>query len=120
MDQQEAKEKMDKIITEINRFAHEYYVLDHPSVPDTEYDENFQALLQLETDLPALTRTDSPTKRAGAEPLDKDSKVQPEIPKLSLGNASNEQESRACDRRVRNGRNKESVTYVDQLKVDGL
>ena len=120
MDQQEAKEKMDKLITEINRFAHEYYVLDHPSVPDAVYDEKFQALLQLETDFPALTRTDSPTKRVGAEPLDKFSKVQHEIPMLSLGNAFNEQELRDFDRRVRNGLNKESVTYVCELKIDGL
>src|SRR5699024_12560059 len=92
MDQQEAKEKMDKLITEINRFAQEYYVLDHPSVPDAVYDEKFQARLQLETDYPALTRTDSPKKRVGADPLDKVSKVQHEITMLSLSNALNEQE----------------------------
>src|SRR5699024_11830138 len=60
------------------------------------------------------------TKRVGAEPLDKFSKVQHEIPMLSLGNAFNEQELRDFDRRVRNGLNKESVTYVCELKIDGL
>src|SRR5699024_12619198 len=92
MDQQEAKEKMDKLITEINRFAHEYYVLDHPSVPDAVYDEKFQALLQLEKDFPALTRTDSPTKSVGAEQLDKFSKVMHEIPMMSFSKTINELE----------------------------
>src|SRR5699024_7279619 len=103
---------MDKLIREINRFAHEYYVLDHPNVTAAGCDAKLQALLQFETDFPALTRTDSPTKRVGAEPFDNFSKVQHEIPMLSLGNAFNEQELRDFDRRVRNGLNKESVTYV--------
>src|SRR5699024_2402704 len=95
-------------------------VLDHPSVPDAAYDEKFQALLQLETDFPALTRTDSPTKRVGAEPLDKLSKVQHDILLLSLVNAFNEQELLDFDRHVRNGLSEASVTYVCQLKINGL
>lgn len=111
---------MNLLINEINRYNHEYHVLDEPSVPDAIYDEKFQQLLQLETDFPALVRNDSPTKRVGAEPLDQFYKVQHEIPMLSLGNAFNEQALHDFDRRVRNGLNKEKVTYVCELKIDGL
>ena len=120
MDKQQAKNEMDQLITLINRYAHEYYVMDKPSVPDAVYDEKFQALLRLESDFPELVRTDSPTKRVGAEPLDKFTKVEHEIPMLSLGNAFNEEELRAFDRRVKNGLGKEKVAYVCELKIDGL
>ena len=120
MDESKAKEKMNQLIDQINQYAREYYVLDKPSVPDAVYDAKFQELLQLESEFPALVRNDSPTKRVGAEPLDKFTKVEHEIPMLSLGNAFNEEDLRDFHRRVVNGLNKEQVTYVCELKIDGL
>src|SRR5699024_5995631 len=119
MNQQEAKQKMDTVIEQLNTYAHEYYVLDQPSVPDAVYDEKFQALLQLESEYPELTRADSPTKRVGAEPLESFTKVEHRIPMLSLGNAFDEEELRDFHRRVTSGLHKE-VTYVCELKIDGL
>lgn len=120
MNKQEAKKKMADLIKQINYYAHAYYVLDQPTIPDGKYDKLFHELLQLEAEYPDLVHTHSPTKRVGAEPLDAFTKVEHEIPMLSLGNAFDEQELHDFHRRVTTGLNVEEVTYVCELKIDGL
>lgn len=120
MEKQQVKEKMNKIIEKLNKYAHEYYVLDEPSVPDAEYDRLFHELLQLETDYPDLVDKHSPTKRVGAEPLDNFEKVEHEVPMLSLSNSFDVVDLRDFHRRVSTGLGKEQVTYVCELKIDGL
>jgi DNA ligase (NAD+) len=119
MDEKDVRQKMDTLIEQINRYGHEYYVLDQPTVPDAVYDERFQALLQLENDFPDHTRDDSPTKRVGAEPLAAFHKVAHDIPMLSLGNAFDEADLRDFHRRVTTAIG-EQVTYLCELKIDGL
>lgn len=48
------------LITQINQWDHEYYVLDNPSVSDAEYDQIFRKLLELEADNPDLITAQSP------------------------------------------------------------
>lgn len=120
MNIQEAKKKMTELINTINHHAHAYYVMDQPTIPDGEYDKLFHELLQLEADYPELVEEYSPTKRVGAEPLDAFEKVEHEIPMLSLGNAFDEQELRDFHRRVLTGLDVDEVTYVCELKIDGL
>lgn len=119
MNETEAKQKIDQLMEQLHQYAREYYVLDQPSVPDSLYDEKFQQLLQLENEFPSLMRENSPTKRVGAEPLAAFTKVEHRIPMLSLGNAFDETELRDFHRRVTNAIGKE-VTYVCELKIDGL
>ncbi len=119
MNKQEAKEKMAALVDQLNIYAHEYYVLDNPSIPDAEYDKRFQELRKLEEAFPDLIFPHSPTKRVGGEPLEGFEKVEHEVPMLSLGNAFDEQELRDFHRRVTNGLNEE-VVYVCELKIDGL
>src|SRR5699024_11005401 len=52
--------------------------------------------------------------------LDAFEKVEHEIPMLSLGNAFDEQELRDFNRRVLTGLDVDEVTYVCELKIDGL
>ena len=47
----------------LNRYAHLYYVLDQPAVPDVEYDKLYRELEALETKHPELQTSDSPTQR---------------------------------------------------------
>ncbi|WP_085521066.1 NAD-dependent DNA ligase LigA [Tuberibacillus sp. Marseille-P3662] len=103
----------------LKQYGYEYHTLDEPSVPDAEYDQLMQELLQLEEQYPELKTPDSPTQRVGGEPLDAFRKVNHRIPMLSLGNAFNEQDLRDFDRRVRQGVG-DDVTYVCELKIDGL
>lgn len=119
MEKMKAKKKIEMLVEQLNKYAHEYYVLDQPSIPDAEYDKQFQKLLKLEAAYPDLVLEHSPTKRVGGEPLDGFEKVEHIVPMLSLGNAFDEEEIRDFHRRVMNGLNQD-VTYVCELKIDGL
>ncbi len=55
---------------EINFHLYRYHVLDAPVISDAEYDALYRELLALEAAHPELVTPDSPTQRAGAEPLD--------------------------------------------------
>jgi len=85
----------------LDRHAHAYYVLDTPTVPDTEYDRLFRELEALERGHPDLVTSDSPTQRVGAAPLAAFGTVQHRTPMLSLNNAFEDDEVVAFDRRVR-------------------
>lgn len=120
MNKQQTKEKMQELINKINHYAHAYYVQDQSIIPDGEYDALFHELLALEAEHPDLVDSHSPTKRVGAEPLDAFEKVEHEIPMLSLGNAFDAEELKDFHRRVTSGLEVEEVTYVCELKIDGL
>ncbi|KGP74503.1 NAD-dependent DNA ligase LigA [Pontibacillus yanchengensis] len=119
MNREEAIEQIKSLREELEQYNHEYHVLDQPSVSDYQYDMKMQELLKLEEAHPDLVTSDSPSQRVGGEPLDAFQKVQHTIPMLSLGNAFNEEELREFDRRVREGVD-EDVSYVCELKIDGL
>lgn len=57
-----------KIIDQLNKWAYEYYVLDNPSVPDSEYDALYDTLRLIE-EKTGKVEFDSPTKRVGGEPI---------------------------------------------------
>ncbi|MYL35523.1 NAD-dependent DNA ligase LigA [Pontibacillus yanchengensis] len=121
MNREEAIEQIKSLREELEQYNHEYHVLDQPSVSDYQYDMKMQELLKLEEEHPDLVTSDSPSQRVGGEPLDAFQKVQHTIPMLSLGNAFNEDELREFDRRVREGVGvDEDVSYVCELKIDGL
>lgn len=110
---------MNELVSLLNKYGHEYYVLDQPSVSDAVYDRKLQELRELEEEHPELIVEHSPTQRVGAEPLDAFEKVNHRVPMLSLGNAFNEEDLRQFDRRVKENTS-EPVTYVCELKIDGL
>lgn len=119
MDFQTAEREVKELHSLLNRYNYEYHVLDKPSVPDAEYDQLMQKLIQIEEQFPDLKTSDSPTQRVGGQVLDMFEKVQHEIPMLSLGNAFNEQDLRDFDRRVTQAVG-EGHSYVCELKIDGL
>ncbi|MFZ0371288.1 MAG: NAD-dependent DNA ligase LigA [Halobacillus sp.] len=119
MNADEAKKKIDTLREELEHYRHEYHTLDAPSVPDYEYDQKMQELIELEEEFPDFQTADSPSQRVGGAPLDAFVKVQHDVPMLSLGNAFDDQELRDFDRRVRGGTD-EDVSYVCELKIDGL
>lgn len=114
----------------LNRYGHEYYVLDAPTVPDAEYDRLFRELQALEEAHPELAVADSPTKRVGGAPLDAFESATHLVPMLSLNNAfSNMNENNSLDRhaeiyqfddRVRKSLGVNQVEYATEPKFDGL
>jgi DNA ligase (NAD+) len=105
---------------EIERHNRLYYVEDAPEITDAEYDRLFRELQGLEAAHPELASPDSPTQRVGAAPLPEFPSVRHRIPMLSLGNAFEEDEVRAFDRRVREALGVASVEYAAEPKFDGL
>jgi DNA ligase (NAD+) len=119
MDLHNAEAKVKELHNLLNQYGYEYYVLDKPSVPDSEYDRLLKELMELENEHPQLKTADSPTQRVGGEILDMFEKVEHQTPMLSLGNAFNEEDLRGFDRRVRQTAG-ENLSYVCELKIDGL
>ena len=119
--EQQAKQRIQQLQKLLTRYNREYYELDEPSVPDSEYDALFRELLQLERDHPDLASANSPTQKVGSKPLDKFDTVAHEVPMLSLDNAFDEDEFEAFTLRV-NERldSSNNITYCCEPKLDGL
>jgi DNA ligase (NAD+) len=105
---------------EIRRHEEHYYVHDAPEISDAEFDALMNALKALEQAHPELVTPDSPTQRVGGRPVEGFETVAHAAPMLSLDNAYNEAELRAFDERVRKGLGQANVSYVAELKIDGL
>jgi DNA ligase (NAD+) len=100
-----------------------YYVLDAPTISDAEYDALFRELQRLEEQYPGLVSPDSPTQRVGGAALDKFSSVTHRLPMLSLENATNADEIRDFDLRVKKNLGlppEDRISYVCEPKMDGL
>jgi len=105
----------------LNEYNHQYYVLDAPSVPDSEYDRLLRELSELEKQHPELMSPDSPTQKVGAPPLPEFSKVTHDIPMLSLDNAFSEEEMQAFEKRMHDRlKAQPNFTYCCEPKLDGL
>ncbi|HEU5178248.1 MAG TPA: NAD-dependent DNA ligase LigA [Burkholderiales bacterium] len=104
----------------IERHNRLYYVEDAPQITDAEYDKLFAELQALEAEHPELRTPDSPTQRVGGAPLPQFSEVQHRTPMLSIGNAFDEEEVRAFDKRIRQALAVEEVEYAAEPKFDGL
>ena len=79
--------RIEQLRQSIATYDYNYYVLDDPTVPDSEYDRLFSELRELEQQHPELITSDSPTQRVSGQPLDTFTQVQHVVPMLSLGNA---------------------------------
>ena len=105
----------------LNRWLHEYHVLDQPSVDDATYDRHYDELVELERAHPELVTPDSPTQRVGAPPSDRFRKVRHLEPMGSLEKVTTDDALRkwADDVRKRLGGD-EPVAWVLEPKIDGL
>ncbi|AYB51693.1 NAD-dependent DNA ligase LigA [Ralstonia solanacearum] len=110
----------------LNRYAHEYYVLDQPSVPDAEYDRLYRELEALEAEHPALRTPDSPTLRVGGAVLPEFAPVRHVVPMLSIRTETDTTADGALafDASVRRelglAESDPPVEYAAELKFDGL
>lgn len=109
-----------RLVSEIQRFDHEYYTLAKPTVTDLEYDRKLRELEDLEFAFPNLASKDSPTKRIGDTPLDGLVQVTHRIPMLSIENTYTEQELRDFFTRMEKLLPNEKLEWVVELKVDGV
>lgn len=109
---------MKELVELLNRYAYEYYTKDAPSVSDSEYDQLYRELVELETAHPDEILPESPTHRVGGVVLKGFTKYQHQYPLYSLQDAFSREELEAFDQRVR--KKFPSISYVCELKIDGL
>ena len=114
------KERIDEITKLLEQYNYEYYVLDNPSVPDSEYDRLMNELIAIEKEHPELITPLSPTQRVGGKVLSKFEKIKHKRLMLSLANAFNEKDLRDFDQRVRDVIGGDKVEYMCEMKIDGL
>ena len=112
------KTRMKELVELLNRYAYEYYTKDAPSVSDSEYDQLYRELVELEASHPEEVLPESPTHRVGGVVLKGFTKYQHQYPLYSLQDAFSREELEAFDQRVR--KEFPSVSYVCELKIDGL
>lgn len=97
-----------------------YYVLDDPSLTDSDYDRLFQRLKQLETDNPELISDDSPTQRVGSIPASGFTEVAHRQPMLSLDNAFSDEDLNAFLQRLTDRLGTpEALVFTAEPKLDG-
>ena len=90
-----AADRARELRREIEKHDHSYYVLDDPTISDTDYDDLLRELREIEEANPELLTPSSPTQRVGGKPLARFKQVTHHEPMLSLANARNEDELRA-------------------------
>ena len=127
---QQAQQKIQILTAQLNQYAHEYYTLDAPTVPDSEYDRLYRELEALEAEYPQFRLPESPTNRVGGAVLDGFETVIHAVPMLSLANAFSPRddesgafdhaEMRAFDERVCKDLGAAHVEYIIEPKFDGL
>lgn len=113
-------EQMRQLIQLIAKHNHAYYVMDQPSISDSEYDHLFHQLKALEQQYPECIQADTPTNKVGGQALSKFESVTHVVPMLSLGNVFNQEELFAFARRIDERLPNQKVQYEVELKLDGL
>ena len=109
---------MKELVELLKRYAYEYYTKDAPSVSDSEYDQLYRELVELEAAHPDEILPESPTHRVGGVVLKGFTKYQHQYPLYSLQDAFSREELEVFDQRVR--KEFPSISYVCELKIDGL
>jgi DNA ligase (NAD+) len=120
---EQVRAEYEQLKDELNQHNHSYYVLDEPTIPDSEYDRSMRRLQEIEQQYPELLSDDSPSQRVGGAPLPSFSQVSHAVPMLSLDNAFSDEELEAFDRRISdrlNYKTDQQIDYVCEPKLDGV
>lgn len=111
-------------IAELRRLVDEanyrYYVLDDPSIPDSEYDRLLRELQALEERHPELADPNSPTARVGNAPSERFAPVRHAVPMLSLANAFSDEEVADFVARIAKETGDAEPVFSVEPKLDGL
>jgi len=102
MDKKKAKERIEKLKEEINKYRYAYHVLNKSLISDAALDSLKKELFDLENQFPEFITSDSPTQRVGSKPLKEFKKVTHEEPMLSFNDAFSEEDMKAWLERLEN------------------
>ena len=116
----EPKERVKELRKLLERYNYEYYHLNASSVSDAEFDRLMNELIMLENEHPELKSPLSPTQRVGGTVAEEFKKITHKRLMLSLANAFSESDLRDFDKKVRETLGVKKVTYMAEMKIDGL
>lgn len=114
------KAQMRQLIQILAKHNHAYYVMDQPTIEDSEYDQLFHQLKALEQQYPECIQADTPTNKVGGKALPKFESITHVVPMLSLGNVFNQEDLFAFARRIEERLPNQKIQYDVELKFDGL
>ena len=117
---EEAKQRVEFLTKTLERWNYEYYVLDNSTATDAEFDRYMNELILIEQTYPDLKYKNSPTQRVGGQVASEFKKIPHKRLMLSLSNVYNEDDMRDFDRKVREATGKSEITYMGEVKIDGL
>lgn len=118
---EEATKEIGPLKERLIKWGKEYYEQDAPSVEDYVYDREYQRLVEIEQHFPELVTPDSPTQKVGGETETNLTKVEHDIPMLSMGDVFSVEELMDFNARQQDNPNfTGDVEYNLELKIDGL
>lgn len=117
----EAKGRIEKLKSLINKYRYHRLVLDSPLISEAAEDSLKKELFDLEQQFPDLVTPDSPTQRVGGKPLEKFKKFKHPKRMLSFNDAFNEDDMKNWEGRLERLSGKAAKHgYFCELKIDGL
>ena len=116
----EAKTRHARLVEEIRRHDHAYYIEAKPAISDRDYDRLYRELLDLEKEFPDLVMPDSPSQRVSEKPMTEFKSWRHAVPMMSLDNTYSQEELRDFVKRVQKLLPEEKLEWVVEPKVDGL
>ncbi|MCD8328564.1 MAG: NAD-dependent DNA ligase LigA [Ruminococcus sp.] len=114
----QAKNRIDKLVENLNSYSYQYYVLDNPSISDYEYDMMNNELKELEEKYPEYLRADSPTQRVGGEAANGFEKVTHTVQMASLQDVFDLGQVESFYNRIKGEFS--DAEFVVEPKIDGL
>ncbi|MDX1768583.1 MAG: NAD-dependent DNA ligase LigA, partial [Arenibacter troitsensis] len=115
----EIKEKIESLRTELREHNYNYYVLDHATISDFEFDMKLKELQALEAKHPEFYDASSPTLRVGGAITKNFETVVHEHRMYSLDNSYSKEDLEDWEKRIQKILGDAPVEFTCELKYDG-
>ena len=123
MNKKQAEQRINELVEKTTYYAKKYYEEDKPEISDFEYDMMMLELRELERQFPEFVKKESYTQHVGGNVKSGFSKVEHEVPLLSMQDIFNLDEIKEYVSKVQKQAeesNIENKNFVVETKIDGL
>ena len=123
MNKTQAKKRMEELIQKTSYYAQKYYDEDKPEISDFEYDMLMLELRNLENQYPELINSKSYTQHVGGNVKSGFSKVEHEVPLLSMQDIFSLEEIEEYVNKIKKQAEENHIknqNFVVETKIDGL
>lgn len=123
MNKKDAEKRINELVEKTTYYAKKYYEEDNPKISDFEYDMLMLELRDLERQFPDLIKKESYTQHVGGNVKTGFSKVEHEIPLLSMQDIFSLEEIEEYVKKIQKQAteaNIENQSFVVETKIDGL